>query len=199
MEDLKQILNRVYANTDSKKWKDLDDIAAHIEELKGMAYGDVTTGLKNRRFFDETLEKEVSRAHRAEGKLSLILLDIDHFKKFNDSYGHKAGDYVLGCIGGIIKASLRTGDTPCRYGGEEVGVILPDTDENGAYRAAEKIRKNVAAATLKYDSGNLGNVNVSLGIAGYGGGDVDTFVKRADSALYLAKERGRNRTVVSEN
>ncbi len=168
------------------------------KSLEKMAIEDELTGLYNRRFFDGALEKGTALARRDDTDISLIFFDVDHFKPFNDTYGHKAGDYVLEKLGEVVKGIVRTSDVACRYGGEEFVVILPNTNKEGGYVAAEKIRKAVEGESWVYDGVDLGKVTVSLGVSDYNRGDnVKLFVKRADEAAYAAKKGGRNRTIVS--
>ena len=123
-----------------------------------------------------------------------MVLDLDHFKKINDTLGHLGGDEVLRALGGIVRATLREGDTAYRYGGEEFVVLLPHTDLRGALRAAERLVAAVAGSTIHAGSRNIG-VTVSAGVACLGDADRDgsAFLARADSALYTAKNSGRNR------
>jgi len=166
-----------------------------------MANEDALTSLHNRRFYDEYIKDMACLSDRTENPLSLISFDVDKFKTFNDVYGHAAGDYVLRQLGEIAKKSTRGSDVCCRYGGEEFSVILPDTNEKGAYIVAEKLRKEIENADWTYNGRNLGKVTISLGVAEYSSKknlrkDVETLEKHADDALYLAKEDGRNRVEV---
>jgi len=183
----------------SKSLQFIVDAKNVLAERSEMAYKDALTGLGNRGFFDETLEKRTSLARRTEEDISLVFFDIDNFKLFNDNYGHDAGDYVLSSLGKIVNKNVRDSDIACRYGGEEVAVILPNTDKKGGYIAAEKIRSAVEGAEWNYEGKDLGKVTVSLGVSGYNYNDVGSFVKEADVAMYSAKADGRNRTVVSED
>ncbi len=179
--------------------KKLSEINFKLEQL---ASSDGLTGLANRRHFDETFEVEWRRAVRIKGWLSLILFDIDFFKKCNDCYGHQAGDDVLKKVAGAIKdSSHRASDLAARYGGEEFVVLLPGTDPEGAGSLAEKIRKNVEALGIEHrDSPVSPVITISGGIAS-ATADIDTaresLISAADQALYRAKEGGRNRVVVS--
>ncbi|MFH0808085.1 MAG: GGDEF domain-containing protein [archaeon] len=175
------------------------EIGDEKNELVKLADEDVLTGLGNRRYFNKILKKEASSACRNGRDLSLVFFDIDHFKPFNDNYGHDAGDFVLSKLGRIVSKNVRASDIVSRYGGEEFAVILPDTDKKGGYAAAEKIRKAVESERWEYAGEDLGKVSVSLGVSGYNYADIESFIKRADEAAYVAKESGRNRTVVSED
>lgn len=169
-------------------------------ELERMAHEDVLTGLGNRRSFDKALEREISLIRRNGGNLSLMFFDIDHFKPFNDNHGHDAGDYVLSKIGKVIGDNVRGSDIASRYGGEEFTVILPNTDKNGGYTAAEDIRKAIEGENWIYNGKDLGKVTVSLGVSDYNSSlDTESFVKQADDAAYDAKKSGRNRVVLFKN
>ena len=154
---------------------------------------DGLTSLYNHRHFQEQLEVEVKRAQRYDLNLSLIMIDLDHFKKFNDSYGHLEGDTLLRKIAQILKSSLRETDFVARYGGEEFAVILPETNKEGASIAAERIRRTVSEQTF----GEVGaKMTISLGVASYPDDAClrADLIKEADDALYRAKKEGRNRT-----
>ncbi len=162
------------------------------EELRRLAQTDGLTGLYNRRFLDQALETEFHRAQRAGTRLSVIMFDVDHFKRFTDTYGHDQGDRVLKGVADTLRAALRNYDLPCRYGGEEFIAILPNTDAAGAFAVAERLRKDVVDLTVD----NL-KVTISLGVATYPDLDLtasEQLVERADQALYVSKEGGRNRT-----
>jgi diguanylate cyclase (GGDEF)-like protein len=169
--------------------KDLKDTNSELEKK---ANSDELTGLYNRRAYDNVLKENVEdKEHDA----SLIYFDVDHFKQFNDKNGHDAGDYVLKKIGKIMKKNFRRHtDIPCRYGGEEFAVILPETDRNAAYSAAEHFRKAIENEKWEYGGKDLGKVTVSVGVASVNDKDrVEDVFKRADKRLYAAKETGRNK------
>ncbi len=170
------------------------------EEIKKMAFTDGLTGLFNHRHFKEKLTEEFRRSERFEDTLSLILTDIDHFKKVNDTYGHPVGDIVLKGVAGIISRTVRDIDIPARYGGEEFAILVVKTDTKGAKKIAERVRKNIKAHDFKVE-GHLLKVTVSIGIASYPA-DVtsgDELVEKADQALYAAKKGGRDRTALYED
>lgn len=170
------------------------------QELLRLSSSDGLTGIPNRRYFDETLDREWRRCRRAGGELSLIMCDVDHFKRFNDVYGHQAGDECLRQVGQSLVAAVdRGGDTAARYGGEEFVVILPDTSTEGACTVAEKVRKAVVSLGIPHAESPYGQVTVSLGVARIAAdeiGDIESLILSADRALYQAKREGRNRVAV---
>lgn len=174
-----------------------DDVTA----LHERANTDALTGLWNRRFFDEQIEVEMARARRyRDYHLSLVLLDIDHFKRFNDEFGHLVGDKVLKIVANVVKGVVRTSDFAVRYGGEELAVLLTHTDQEGARLFAERLRQKVAEAPLADEHGNplMRKVTISVGVAGYAGdAHALAFLRRADDALYRSKSAGRNQVSVA--
>jgi diguanylate cyclase (GGDEF)-like protein len=169
------------------------------ETLKNQSIRDVVTGLFNRRYLEETLEKEIGRIERSNRKLAVLMIDIDHFKQFNDKFGHDSGDRILLEVGALLNKSIRKGDTAFRYGGEEMVILFPETGLDEAKRLAEKIRELVKALKVSHLNTNLGLVTVSIGVAlipdnGKTGLEV---LKTADLALYQAKHTGRDRVVCS--
>ncbi|MEB0092420.1 sensor domain-containing diguanylate cyclase [Pseudomonas sp. CCI4.2] len=167
--------------------------------LEKLALQDSLTGLSNRRHFDQVLNVEFRRSERKKAPLSLIMLDIDFFKSFNDNYGHYAGDHCIVAVADTLRACLnRAGDLAVRYGGEEMAVFLPENDAVGAFALAEKIRLAVVAKQMPHGDNPLGIVTVSLGCYTCVPGDENTIVtliQRADAALYSAKKAGRNRSM----
>lgn len=155
---------------------------------------DALTGLPNRRVLDQRLTEELRRAQRYRKPLSLMLLDVDRFKKVNDSYGHLAGDAVLKTLAKLFVKQIRDVDFVARYGGEEFMFILPETDNVGAELAAQRIRRAVADSSVPLPDGREVNVTVSIGIVCFPhcGGSVQELTERADRALYAAKLAGRN-------
>lgn len=150
---------------------------------------DALTGLSNRRALEESLRAEISRAERFGHPLAVVLLDLDHFKQTNDSYGHAAGDVVLRHVSRLLWKTARQGDTVARFGGEEFVVVLPETDPDGARRFAERLRVAVEACTV-----DGMRTTASFGVAAFiAGDDADSLLTAADEALYRAKESGRNR------
>ncbi len=169
--------------------------------LELLALEDALTGLSNRRQFDLFIHSEIGRAKRSLTGLALLMLDVDHFKLFNDHYGHLAGDECLRNISAIITENIqRPGDLAARYGGEEFAVVLPGTDYVGAFLVAEKIRRAVLHAGIRHSEGAEGMVTVSLGVAAYdptSQAQADDLIGAADKALYVAKASGRNMSVIA--
>ncbi len=154
---------------------------------------DGLTGLWNQRYFKEHLGKEINKNQRYKTPLSLIMMDVDHFKSFNDTYGHQTGDIVLKSIAKVLQDNVRNTDIPARYGGEEFAVILPMTDEAGALIFAERVRKQIERLNIMDINGKpVRQVTSSLGIGFYSAGSVSDFIENADEALYSCKDNGRN-------
>jgi diguanylate cyclase (GGDEF)-like protein len=179
-----------------------DDMARALrqreEKLQEQAISDPLTGLYNRRYLSEFLPRELGRSGRSAAPVAVMLIDLDHFKRVNDSFGHEAGDIVLVAVGALLKEKVRGSDIACRYGGEEFAVVLPETDEEPAARRAEDIRVAISALGLSHAGKPLGKVTASFGIALFPdhAQDTDTLLRVADVALYAAKGAGRNRVVV---
>jgi diguanylate cyclase (GGDEF)-like protein len=166
------------------------------EEIYRLTTIDGLTQAFNKRYFLETLERELNRALRYGRQLSLLMFDIDHFKKINDTHGHLAGDYVLRELGGLIAHNLRREDIFARYGGEEFAIILPEIETQGALLVAEKLRKLIEKHDFNFANEAI-PVTMSFGIRGTTGEDealtVARFIAEADAKLYEAKQKGRNR------
>jgi len=164
---------------------------------------DQMTGIPNRRAFDNRLAMEWNRAMRVNNPLSLLVLDVDKFKSYNDTFGHQQGDVALRTVAKTIRQSLRRpSDFLARWGGEEFVVLLPITDSNGAVVVAEHIRREIENATVPCDDEKGKKVTVSIGVSTQiplRGSNLDDFIPDADSALYRAKEMGRNMVVLSES
>lgn len=176
--------------------RELETMRRDFEQAKIEARVDALTGLANRKAFDEKLLGTSAQATESGSHLCLLLADIDHFKKFNDTYGHLVGDEALKFVGAILKKCVRGGDMVARFGGEEFVVLLPDTPLKGALSAAENIRSTFCTTKLRRRSTgqSVGSVTVSIGVALYRPGEpLQSFVDRADAALYWSKEQGRNR------
>lgn len=172
------------------------DLLEANERLGALATLDGLTQIRNRRAFEERLTEEVARARRYETPLALLLVDIDHFKPFNDAFGHLAGDAVLCSVAAILRETLRETDLPARYGGEEFAIILPDTSPDDAWALAERVRWAIAREPWRERA-----ITVSVGVASFGA-TVATgraLVGEADRALYRSKDEGRNRVTVAES
>jgi len=177
-----------------------DELHAANAKLHELAATDWLTGLSNRRSFEIALERECRRAERAKQSISVLLVDIDRFKNYNDRYGHQRGDNCLRLVAhAIVQAFRRPGDLVARYGGEELAIILPDTDETGALHVAEELRRAVLALGLEHQDSDAGIVTASAGVASASAAEskIDgcTLVRAADGALYEAKRAGRNKVV----
>jgi diguanylate cyclase (GGDEF)-like protein len=176
--------------------RDLRTMAGDLERL---ANSDPLTGLGNRRRFMEVLALEVERADRYGRQLSLVLLDLDRFKKVNDTWGHAAGDEVLKDAARVLRSVCREIDLPARLGGEELVLLLPETDGDGARIVAERVRERIQQARHDTPDGRTFEVTASMGVAsfGHGASTADALLRLADEALYAAKRGGRNRVVVA--
>jgi diguanylate cyclase (GGDEF)-like protein/PAS domain S-box-containing protein len=174
-------------------------LMALTEQLRAMATTDALTGLLNRRGFDERLADEALRAARSRQPLSLVMVDIDRFKAYNDRYGHQAGDECLKQVAAALRAGARRpADVVARYGGEEMTLILPDTNPQGAWELAEQLRESVRALEIAHAGSEKRIVTVSLGVATLEPGSTVSateLVRRADAALYIAKDAGRDRVM----
>ena len=171
--------------------------AIQVERALGNAYTDALTGVYNRRYLDEDLVRRVAEAGTRDGSFAVAVLDIDHFKRINDSWGHPAGDAVLRIVAQQIRSFLRTGDLECRYGGEEFVVILPSTSLGDAVLVAERLRTGMQSCELPSPLA-AERITASLGVAGWvPGEDALSLLGRADQALYVAKRAGRNRVEVA--
>jgi diguanylate cyclase (GGDEF)-like protein len=170
--------------------------AQYHEEIYRLMTVDGLTQVHNRRYFNEALEREFNRARRYERALSLIVLDLDHFKRVNDTFGHLAGDNLLRHVAMALKPKLRNGDILARTGGEEFAALLPEIDVEGARITAEKLRRIVETTELRQDEQAL-SCTVSVGVAGLGSehADPEALYKAADERMYEAKHAGRNRVV----
>jgi len=169
------------------------------EVLRIQSIHDPLTGLFNRRYMEETLEREVHRARRAGRPMSILMLDVDSFKQQNDAFGHEGGDTVLRELGALLKGNLRKEDIACRYGGEEFVLVLPDATLDGAARRAEQMREAVSRLRIAYGGQMIGPITVSIGVAAFPdhGQDAHALLQAADAALYQAKRDGRDRVSVA--
>lgn len=171
--------------------------ATLYQQALRMGHTDPVTRVRNRSAFDDTIQREFQLARRQKRNLSVIFLDIDHFKMLNDNYGHACGDFALSSVASWIKQALRGSDIVFRYGGEEFVVVLSDADQDGAAMIAERIRHEIDAHALTYGTQPL-HITASLGTSTLREEDtVTSLVERADQAMYSAKQQGRNRVHVA--
>ncbi|WP_092229110.1 GGDEF domain-containing protein [Bradyrhizobium sp. Gha] len=177
---------------------EISNLQQSLEAIRAESLTDPLTGLGNRKYFDRMIGMAVQSALASGEPLSLLLFDIDHFKSFNDSYGHLTGDQVLRLVGLSLKQTIKGQDITARYGGEEFAVVLPNTALRQALTVADHIRRAVMAKELKKKSTGeiLGRVTISVGVSMLKqGDDTETLIDRADSCLYAAKRNGRNRVI----
>ena len=185
----------------NKSTSEIEELKRHLEDVRKEAMTDPLTGIANRKAFDYALEKDSREARDTALPLCLLMIDIDHFKKFNDTFGHQLGDQVLKLVARTITQSIKGRDTAARYGGEEFSVILPHTTLDDAHTVAEQIRiaVNSKKITRKASGEDLGTVALSIGVSLYVPDEpVDAFIRRADDALYTAKRSGRNQVVTEQ-
>ena len=178
--------------------QEINQLQENLEVVRTESLTDPMTGLANRKFFDETLTKATEAAVTRGESLSLLMVDIDRFKAFNDTYGHLTGDQVLRLVAASLKQNVKGQDVAARYGGEEFSVVLPNTTLRSALTVADHIRRAVMAKELmKRSTGEmLGRITVSVGVATLQKGDtIQSLIGRADSCLYSAKNSGRNRVI----
>jgi len=175
------------------------ELAEANARLAQLAVTDGLTGLYNHRHFHERLTLEVERSQRSGLPLSLLMLDVDHFKQFNDTYGHPSGDEVLRQLARVLGDTRRANDVVARYGGEEFAVILVDTPKFTAAKVAERVRERIYDNDFSEAAPRAGRLSVSIGVATFpdDGGDAEALVRSADTALYAAKRAGRNRVVLA--
>ncbi len=175
--------------------RDITEERALEEQLRHLSNTDALTGLYNRRYLDERLETELERAQRYGLSLSFMMIDIDHFKHFNDEFGHETGDQVLQTLAKVMQELVRTSDIPCRYGGEEFVIILTNTNQAGAQDLAERLRQRVEATPMAGE-----HVTISIGVASHSASHPHNsaeLLQRADAALYRSKAEGRNRVTLA--
>ncbi|MBQ0039918.1 MAG: diguanylate cyclase [Treponema sp.] len=193
----------IYERDEIQTIASLASVAVHNASLIEQASTDMMTRLKLKFFFFNILEDKLDAAFAQNEKLSIVMFDIDFFKKFNDTYGHACGDHVLKHVAKIIKDSIRDEDMACRYGGEEFTVMLCNTDKEGAFHVAERIRKKIEESVLTYE-GNEMKLTISGGVSVFSidGNPVRSakiLVDQADKALYVSKKNGRNQVTVLES
>jgi diguanylate cyclase (GGDEF)-like protein/PAS domain S-box-containing protein len=192
-----KIQNLAYFSRDITAQRQTEQELRESEKrYKELSITDSLTKLYNSRHFYTNLQLEMERAHRYHRPLALLMIDVDDFKKFNDTYGHLAGDKVLAKTGEVIRNALREADTGYRYGGEEFAVILPETAGPGAVQVAERIRKELAAMPLSLKAKTSRFITASMGVSVLQAKDkLSEFIKRADENLYAAKTEGKNRVI----
>lgn len=174
---------------------ELEALRSEVETLRTLVHTDALTGLFNYRHFTRALDLEMERARRSGKPVALLMLDLDHFKRFNDTWGHEFGNKTLQHVARLVQNTVRRLDIPCRYGGEEFAVILPDTTLHAAIVLAERLRRLIADSPL-YSGDTEVHVTTSMGVDVHGSGDrddVEGFVSRTDAWLLQAKAQGRNR------
>lgn len=184
-----------------QSWSEVSQLREQLEGARKEAMTDALTGLANRKMFDFVMRESAAEAMETGEKLSILMLDIDHFKVFNDTYGHHVGDQVLKLLASVLRESLKGQDTAARYGGEEFVVVLPRTSVIDAAKVAEKIRQRVAGKVVihRKTQEQLGRVHVSIGVTSFMFGEpLRRFIERADRALYRAKRNGRNCVMIEE-
>lgn len=172
------------------------ELAEANERLQEMAVRDGLTGLFNHRYFREVLDNEIARCKRSGNAFSLMFFDVDHFKKYNDTYGHLEGDYLLTSLGRLLRQRMRASDTVARYGGEEFVVMLPETPKQRGVEVAEGVRRLIETQRFEHDDRTtMAPVTVSIGVAAFpeDGDDAQELIHNADTYLYTAKHQGRNR------
>jgi diguanylate cyclase len=182
----------------SESKQEINTLQENLEAVRTESLTDPLTGLANRKYFDQTLTKAVADAVKRNEQISLLMTDIDHFKTFNDSYGHLTGDQVLRLVAMSVKQNVKGQDIAARYGGEEFAVVLPNTALRSAITVADHIRRAVMTKELmKRSTGeHLGRITISIGVATLRRGDTaQSLIERADACLYAAKRNGRNRVI----
>ncbi len=169
------------------------------DTLRQQAVRDPLTGIFNRRYLEETGRREIAQARRRGASIGIIMADVDHFKRFNDEFGHAAGDAVLKSLAGYLASHIRSGDIPARYGGEEFTLVLSGASSDGASIRAEALRRGVETLVIDFPGASLPRVTLSMGVAAYprNGETLEELLEAADGALYEAKTRGRNCVVVA--
>lgn len=181
--------------------KEIVELRNEVNSLTELVRTDALTGLYNFRFFNETIVLEMERTRRGTQQLSMILLDIDHFKKFNDQWGHELGNHALIHIAGLIKVAVRKLDFPCRFGGEEFVILLPNTDLRQAANVAERLREMIETTPLEVAGQAPIHITASLGVDQFASSHSETskaFIQRVDSWLYKSKHNGRNQVTYPE-
>jgi len=209
------VLHVLLASADAERWESRQNLAVRVGEHLGLALAklklqetlqnlsvrDPLTGLFNRRYMEESLERELRRAERQGKMLGIIMLDIDHFKRFNDTLGHDAGDALLRELGAVLPRQVRSSDIVCRYGGEEFTIVMPEADAEQTRLRAERIRDAAGQMRVRHGERVLESVTLSLGVASFpqNGAGREALLQSADVALYRAKKEGRDRVCMAES
>jgi diguanylate cyclase (GGDEF)-like protein len=169
------------------------------ETLHDQAIRDALTGLYNRRYMEEMLDLQLHRSRRTGSSIGFIMADLDHFKIFNDSYGHVAGDLLLQAVANRIRNVIRVEDIACRYGGEEFLIIMPYASLKDTHNRALQILEEIRDISFLYEGKQLGNMTISMGVSAFpdSGDDASTLIRLADNAMYIAKNEGRDRVIIS--
>lgn len=201
VEDAKAMMaqNEALQKKLAESSSELQDLKQDLVTVREEAMTDGLTGIANRKSFDMRLLQAAAEATSEEEPMCLLLVDIDHFKKFNDTHGHQAGDQIIRLVAQTFRRGLKGQDTAARYGGEEFAIILPNTVMDNAVRVGEVLRKTVATKEIvnRVNQEKLGQITISVGVAQYQFGEaLETLIERADAALYRAKKAGRNRVEV---
>ncbi len=179
---------------------EVSQLKTDLEDMRVQAMTDSLTGIANRKCFDLEIENALEFANAENAPVSLLMIDIDHFKSFNDTYGHQVGDQVIKLLADVLKDSVKGQDTPARYGGEEFSIILPETEIQGAVGLAESLRSRIVRRALinKSTGDTFGKITISIGAAQHLANETsEEFIARADKALYGAKNAGRDQVVAA--
>ncbi len=212
-EEIKAVLKDVMADTSKmlehnklleehldQSAKIMNELKRDLEQVRREAMTDGLTGLTNRKSFDEKIDKTAEQCTADNKTFTLLLLDIDHFKAFNDNYGHQVGDQVLRLVAKTLTDGVKGRDTAARYGGEEFAIILPETTIDGGKMVAENLRKAIAMKEVinRTTGVHLGRITISIGVAQFSAGEsISDLIDRADAALYTAKHNGRNQVATA--
>lgn len=198
LRDLNLTLEKRIAERTVELEKEIAQRKKAEEALRQEAIRDPLTNLFNRRFMEESLSREIRRAKRKGTSLIVVMIDFDHFKKFNDTYGHDAGDEILRWFGNLLKTIIRGADIACRYGGEEFTLILPDASVDDAYKRMEEIRSEIKSQVIRHKEIELSGFTISMGVSIFPehGETAEMLLKKADNALYRAKDAGRDRIII---
>jgi diguanylate cyclase (GGDEF)-like protein len=199
VEQLAIARSALQEEVEKRIWAETELTHANLQ-LRDRAVRDALTGVHNRGYLEESLAREEARARRSGLPLGVMMIDIDHFKRINDTYGHPAGDAVLRAVGQYVMALTRGEDIFCRYGGEEFVLIMIDTTARAVWERAEALRAGVQALAIEHDGRTIGPITLSIGVAMIPdhARDGQAALKAADAALYRAKQGGRNRVVASD-